>query len=128
MCRTDAAAGLAECAIGDARRIVRPDRIERTTLHTFVAADTAGFHLAFGQAQHIGGREDRARWTKTFAPETRCQNTQTENRQKQNDRNIMACIHRRDQIPPLQQSDLQRPKDEHHAARKHWNRRNKSRD
>ena len=57
MGRTYAAAGLAEAAVQYACRVILLDRVKRTGLDAFLAADTRGFHLTFTDPEEIGQRE-----------------------------------------------------------------------
>src|SRR6185503_14162470 len=56
--RADAAAALAERAVGHARVVVGLDGVEGTDLHALVAADAARLHLPLRRAEEIAERED----------------------------------------------------------------------
>ena len=65
----DAAAGLAERAVGRARGEVGLDRVERADLDALVAVDAARLDLPLGRAEEVAQREDRAARADVLAPE-----------------------------------------------------------
>src|SRR5262245_29422846 len=84
--RADAAAGLAERAVGGAGREVGLDGVERADLHAPVAVDAARLHLPLARAEQVRQREDRPARADVLAPEAGAEQAQGEHAQEQRDR------------------------------------------
>ena len=83
MRRADAAAGLAERAVGGAGREVGLDRVERADLDALVAVDAGALDLPLGHAKQIAERKDRAARADILAPEPRLEEAQAEHGEEQ---------------------------------------------
>ena len=125
---TDACTRLALRAVGSPRREIEFDGVERADLDALVAVDAGVLDLSLGDSKQIAKREDGTARANVAAPEARLEKPQPKHRREQRERNEVAGIERRDEMPAAQDSGLQRSQREQQPARDDGDRREDARD